>query len=107
MTDTKTEVKAAPVHRGAARKVMTQLNGLLNKEGVAIAEEKSFQQTSATGAKQKVVEVRLSGERIQDPYKRFWFKKRLAAAGKELGADVQVDRMQRKGSEVTARIVMP
>lgn len=108
MANTQTKTTAAPsIHRGAAKKVMTQLGGLFDKEGVAIAEEKSFSQPAQGGGKQKVVELRLSGERIQDPYKRFWFKKRLAAAAKEAGAEIQVDRMQRKGSEVTARIVMP
>ena len=100
-----TTQKTETIYRGQARKVMDRIGNLLEKEGVEIAEERSFSRKEGS-SRTKVVELTLSGDRIQDPYKWFWFKKRLAAAAKEIGAEVQVDRMKRKGEEITAQIVI-
>jgi hypothetical protein len=95
---------SAPALRGSARKTMERLQSVLSAEGITVSEPRSFKQAGSSG-KETVVEVTLSGSRIQDPYKRFWFKKRLAAAAQEAGAEV--DRMAKKGSEVIAHIHIP
>ncbi len=96
VSQNKDETQKAPQLRGAARKTMESLQSTLSAEGVTVSEPRSFKQNAASGGKQTVVEVTLSGSRIQDPYKRFWFKKRLAAAAKDIGVDAQVDRWRKR-----------